>query len=236
MSLTTSLRQAGSYLFDLIFPISCVICGREETYLCQSCLDRLPRVPKQICLACGQSAPYGKTHPGCISRRAVDGSIAGLNYQDGRVSRIVRIFKYNFVSDLAGPLAQPVLAGVREQGLTGYFAQFVLVPVPLHPRRHNWRGFNQAELLAHALAGQLGIPVESGLIARQKFTKPQVKLSREERKRNLADAFAVCADVANKKILLVDDVITSGATANELAELLKRKAAAEVWVIAAAHG
>jgi ComF family protein len=125
---------------------------------------------------------------------------------------------------------------MEEQGLLDYFEDFIIVPVPLHPRRMNWRGFNQSELLGQTLAEKLKLPAEKNLVARKKHTKPQVKLSADERKRNIENAFELSANVDGKKILLVDDLVTSGSTANELAKLLKKHKAAEVWMISAAHG
>src|SRR3989344_7225576 len=129
-----------------------------------------------------------------------------------------------------------LLEVAKNQGLAEYFSDFVLVPVPLHRKRHNWRGFNQAELLSGALSVSLNIPLNKTLVSRRKATKPQVKLSALERKRNVENAFALSGNPANKKIILVDDVITSGSTLNELAKLLKKHKASEVWALTVAHG
>jgi len=140
------------------------------------------------------------------------------------------------VSDLAKPLSQFIVEAIQTQGLHDYFKNFVIVPVPLHARRLNWRGFNQSELLSEVLAQKLGIQIKKELVKRHKFTQPQVRLNLEDRKRNVTNAFELTHEVLGQKILLVDDVVTSGSTANELAKLFKRAHASEVWIVSAAHG
>jgi len=185
---------------------------------------------------CEKPAPFGKTHPICVTRNCVDGSISALTYKDKNVKRIIEVFKYNFVSDLAAPLAELIVETINKQNLENYFQDFVLVPIPLHPRRKNWRGFNQAGLLSMELSKLLNIKIEDKLVSRVKYTKPQVNLGSDDRKKNMLGAFALNGIGFNKKIILVDDVITTGSTANELAKILKRAGAEEIWVLTAALG
>jgi len=236
MKLTENIKKFGKNILDLVFPISCLACGLEQTHLCASCQTKLNRVEKQACIACQQPAPFGKTHPNCLTKNIVDGALCALSYKDKNVERVIEAFKYNFVSELSKPLAELMMETVRRQELSDYFKDFIIIPVPLHPRRFNWRGFNQAELLIQSLSERLNIPQDLKLVIRSKFTQPQVKLSAEERKRNLNNAFTVLGNPAGKKILIVDDVITSGSTINELAKILKRSGANEVWALCAAHG
>ncbi|MEO8065629.1 MAG: phosphoribosyltransferase family protein [Candidatus Doudnabacteria bacterium] len=235
-NLSKNFKKLGQGFLDLLFPISCLICGADGTYLCGKCLGNLPRLPHQQCLVCQTPAPFGKTHVACVSRNTVDGSIAALSYKDRNVHKIIQTFKYNFVSDLALPLTEAILEELKKQNLADYFRQFAVVPVPLHVRRLNWRGFNQAELLAGKLAETLDLRIEKDLVVRKKFTSPQIKLDATARKRNMENAFNLIGDATDKKILLVDDVVTSGSTANELAKLFKQGKASEVWLITAAHG
>lgn len=236
MPVKDNLKKLGGYIADLVFPISCLICWKEGCFLCDNCQPKLSRMEKQLCLSCQKPAPYGKTHPDCLTRNTVDGAVAALNYKDPHVRKIIETFKYNFVSDLAVPLAAAIAETLTSENLDDFFSDFIIVPVPLHSQRFNWRGFNQAELLASALAEKLKIKIDNKLIHRNKFTRPQVELSAEERQRNMDNAFNLVGDAANKKILLVDDVVTSGSTAAELAKLLKRAHASEVWIVTAAHG
>jgi competence protein ComFC len=236
MEIFSVIKRLGGHITDLVFPISCLVCGQDGKYLCEQCFVKLPKLQKQQCLVCQKPSPFGKTHPECASRNKVDGALSALTHKDKYVHKIIWVFKYNFVSTLAEPLAQLITETISQQRLDNYFNEFIVVPVPLHPRRFNWRGFNQAELLAQALSEKLNICMKESLIVRNKFTKPQVNLNAEERKRNLENAFNLLGDITNKKILLVDDVITSGSTANEMAKILKQGKATEVWIVSAAHG
>ncbi len=223
-------------MLDLVFPVSCLVCSKEGSYLCLACAAKLPPLEHQQCLACQKPAPFGKTHPECVTRNTVDGALSALTHKDKHVQNIIWTFKYNFVSSLAEPLSELMINTISQQGLNDYFRDFLVIPVPLHSRRQNWRGFNQAELLSQALSSRLETTIDNQIVRRTKFTKPQVKLTADERKRNLENAFEITSDVTNKKILLVDDVITSGSTAHELAKLFKHKHTSEVWIISAAHG
>lgn len=236
MSYIENFKRLGRGILDLVFPISCLVCGRDGEFLCSDCLAKLPRLEKQKCIVCTKPSPFGKTHPDCVTRNTVDGMICAASYQDKNTKKIIETFKYNFVSDLSKPLAQMITETVISQNLLEYFQEFILVPVPLHKKRLNWRGFNQAVLLAMELSQNLKIPIEDKLAIRDKHTKPQVNLTADERKRNIENAFSVTSEVAGKKILLVDDVVTSGSTANEIAKLLKSNKAAEIWILAFAHG
>lgn len=236
MELKNAIKRAGQEFLDLLFPVTCLVCGRDGMFLCDKCLIELPKLEKQQCLVCQTPAPFGKTHINCVSKNTIDGSIAALPYKDRQVNKIIETFKYNFVSDLALPLTKAIQTELAKQDLSDFFRDFIVVPVPLHARRFNWRGFNQAELLATKIAENLGLQVNNKLIIRNKFTKPQVKLDASERKRNMENAFSLSGDASGKKILLVDDVVTSGSTANELAKLLKHNHAQEVWILTAAHG
>lgn len=237
MNYLENLEKLGRGILDLVFPISCIVCGADGEFLCAKCQKNLQQLEKQLCLSCHKPAPFGKTHPECLTKSTVDGSIAALDYKNPDIKNLIKIFKYNFVSDLANPLSELIVEAIDNQGLDEYFEDFTIVPVPLHQRRLNWRGFNQSALLSTKLAERLRIKIDNQLVARQKNTTPQAALKHaEERKKNIENAFNLIGDATNKKIVLVDDLVTSGSTANEIAKLLKRSNAAEVWIITAAHG
>ncbi|OGE79712.1 MAG: hypothetical protein A2660_03015 [Candidatus Doudnabacteria bacterium RIFCSPHIGHO2_01_FULL_45_18] len=236
IGITKLFKKLGQAILDLVFPIACLVCSVDGTYLCQKCHDKLARLAKQKCLVCQKPSPFGKTHPECRTKNSVDGAIAALDYKNRDVQKIIETFKYNFVSDLAVPLSELLVEAIKSQNLSEYFQDFIIVPIPLHTRRHNWRGFNQALLLSQTLSEHLNIPLQDQLVRRHKFTKPQTTLNAEARKKNIENAFELSGNPENKKILLVDDVVTSGSTANELAKLLKRGKAAEVWILTSAHG
>lgn len=236
MNLLKNLKKLGHAMLDLLFPITCLVCGQDSVFLCEKCFDNLPRLEKQQCLVCQTPTPFGKTHPDCVSKNKLDGILSALPYRDPSIKKIIETFKYNFVSELKIPLSRLIIETIRKENLTEYFREFIIIPVPLHQRRYNWRGFNQAQLLADELSKILRIPVDNTTVTRFKFTKPQTKLTHDERKRNMENAFAINGLVADKKFLLVDDVVTTGSTLNEIARILKSAQASEIWAVTAAHG
>lgn len=236
MKLVQNIKTLGQALADLVFPVYCLVCKKEGEFLCDSCALKLPGLEKQLCLVCEKPAPYGKTHPECSSKNKIDGIISALPYRDPKVSELIETFKYQFIHDLSPRLADLLIAEIKKQSLEGYFSEFTIIPVPLHKHRLNWRGFNQSELIAEALAQKLDIPVDKTLVERIRHTKPQVKMDRAKRLENITGAFKLNSPQTTDKYLLVDDVVTTGATLNEIAKLLKKGGAPEVWAVTVAHG
>lgn len=237
MDIFSHLKQAGAFIADLLFPISCVICGHTGVYLCDPCRQKLPELPQQLCIVCKKPAPFGKTHVSCASRNTLDGVIAALTYTHPDTKKLIETFKYEFIFHLGKPLSKLIIQTIANNELEDYFQEFKLLPVPLHPRRQTWRGFNQAELLGQVLAADLKIPMLDQLLIRSKFTQPQTKLQASAREHNIKDAFQLTtSSLPGSKFILVDDVFTTGATLNEIAKLLKRAGAVEVWAATIAHG
>jgi ComF family protein len=140
----------------------------------------------------------------------------------GRAGQAVRRLKYLRSTSLAAFMSQSLAQVVESEGIE----YDVAVPVPIHWFRLTWRGFNQAELLCS------DVPKKAQVLRRTRPTRPQAGLTVAERLTNLEDAFEVTVDVAGKRILLVDDVVTSGRTAKECAKALKSAGAVEVGVLA----
>lgn len=145
----------------------------------------------------------------------------------GTARALVTALKYRCVAEAAFPLAEGMVA-VLPPG--DYDA---LVPVPLHAHRLRERGFNQARLLCDALGGLLGLPVLDAL-CRVRYTKAQAKLDSDARQENVRGAFERCADVRGKRLVLVDDVRTTGATAENCARILREGGAQSVILLTAA--
>jgi ComF family protein len=140
---------------------------------------------------------------------------------------IIHHLKYADRVSLAGPLGDILRECLQKESFQGD----VVVPVPLHRSRERIRGFNQAELLA----SRTGLPVDNRILRRRKNTPSQTGLTRNERKRNLAGAFEVRGEAAGRKMILVDDVYTTGSTMNEIARTLKRAGAERVEVLTVAR-
>jgi ComF family protein len=156
---------------------------------------------------------------------------ASLGPYEGGLRALVHELKYRGRQRVAARLADLIAADLRARAVLTTGA--VLVPVPLHPRRKRERGFNQSEVLARALARRLPVAVCPQALARRRDTPPQTGLSAAGRRRNVAGAFAVrqAARVAGRVVVLIDDVLTTGATAHACARLLRQAGAAEVRLL-----
>ncbi len=171
----------------------------------------------------------------------MDGLISVLAYK-GIVKRLLYQFKYPpYLSDLKTVLGALLYEGLIQQAAFIKFTEnknLVLVPVPLHASRLRKRGYNQAELLANVLSQKLEVPVKN-LLMRTKDSKPQYKLTKEERGKNISDAFAINRKFINfpkgRNAILVDDIATSGITMRECAKVLKRNGIQKVLGITLAH-
>jgi len=235
-------------LLDLVFPAPCHTCGRpldrqRRSALCGVCWDRLERVPPGGCARCGWSFPdpaggRGAEHPLCQRcRESVDHfqlARAVLLYREAGVARdAILLCKHAGRRPLLRHLAALLAA---EAPLHLALADWDgLVPVPLHWLRRWRRGFNQAEVLARAVGRKHALPIVSALV-RVRRTPPQ-QGGAAARRQNVRGAFAVRtpATIAGRRLLLVDDVFTTGATANAAASALLASGAAEVGVLTLAR-
>ncbi len=207
----------------MLFPAVCAGCRLPlepgTAPVCGRCAARLPRCP--FPLLPGRGRPLDGAFSPFLYEGVCRDLILALKYQ-GRTS---------LVPFLADRMAEETLRrlGNRPADLA--------LPVPLHPTRLRERTFNQAELLAGAVARRVGIPCETELLIRCRPTRPQAELTREERSRNVRGAFDLRqgSPVKGQRLLLVDDVLTTGATAEACAKLLKSAGAQSVWVVTAAR-
>lgn len=206
--------------------------------VCAACLAKVePLKAEYCCVTC--RAPFANAFPldehgQCgLCRSGLSGFDAAYSYgfYEGRLRELIQIFKYGKVSTLAGPLGEHLAAALpRDQQYDA------IVPMPMHWWRQFSRGFNQAELLAADLGRRTGLPVV-GLVRRKKATRPQAGLTGAKRRANVAAAFRIPhpSRAAGKRLLLIDDVLTTGATAGACARELKRAGAARVTVLTVAR-
>jgi ComF family protein len=230
-------------LFNLVFPDDCRVCGLPLRNLsripvCPDCLSEpKPFVAECFCSVCRtpfiNSAPLDAQGRCALCRRGLTGFDGAYSYGDyaGTLRKLIHLFKYNGVSPLAEPLGRLL---VRALPRTESFD--AIVPMPLHWMRHWQRGFNQSELLGKVLAKRTGLPLVQAM-RRRKRTPPQAGLTSAERRTNVAGAFEVRNGSLSRgsHVLLIDDVLTTGATAGACAAVLKRSGAGRVTVLTLAR-
>ena len=193
----------------------CLVGNQSSRYLCDACLKAL--VPARHEFLSGEMAEAG-----------ISGSAAPFAYAQPVIG-LVRALKYGHLPG-AGDLLWPHMACL----MSDRASEFDLVmPVPLHPDREYERGYNQSEMLARGIVRELNIPL-SGALHRIRSTRKQAQLSHEARLTNLTGAFAAGDEVAGRRILLIDDVLTTGSTVMECARALKKAGAGSVYVCTAA--
>ena len=234
------LREVCDALVSLAFPAPCRICEAtldtaSRIPICRECLGSLRPLSGPLCEGCGRpflSAVAGTAHrPLChLCRRGVYAFTLARSYgaYDGAMVRAITLLKYHAVTPLGGWFAARLAEMVARQPEA--FGADVVVPVPLHPSRLRERGHNQAELIARPLARRLRLPLRSYLLVRTKPRPEKLKLTRQERWRTVRGAYALRAGtrVDKLRVLLVDDVFTTGATSDACARALRQAGAASV--------
>ncbi|TSC84685.1 MAG: amidophosphoribosyltransferase [Parcubacteria group bacterium Gr01-1014_13] len=198
---------------DLLFPKFCVNCEKEGVWLCEACLSLENLAQEDRAVA------------------NLDGITALFNYGDNTISKLIQMFKYNYLLEIADIFEKII----TETKFNNTWTDFVIIPVPLHARRERERGLNQAEVLAMMFAKKFGLSINKNL-NRVVYTVQQAKLSGEERRQNLKDAFVFKGGAVPEKVLLVDDVYTTGATMQECARVLKNNGVKVVWGLVLAKG
>ena len=223
----------GLSALDLLFPSQCLGCGKHGSFLCPSCETSLPRLEPPYCKMCAQPVTSGSLCRDCVSAppAAVDGIRAPF-LMEGAIQEAIHALKYRNLRAAAPTLGRLLALWLESNPLHGD----VLVPVPLHRRRLRGRGYNQSALLAKEVGKRAGLPVVEYLLVRTRDTPSQVSLpSREERARNVEGSFKCVGKVQGQKIILVDDVVTTGSTLSACATALRFGGAGSVWGLALAR-
>jgi len=227
-------RNIWADLLTLFFPVRCVNCHQAGVLFCRECQRKVELVLPPLCPLCGSPSSFDNQL--CFQCQqaapAIDG-IRSVAVFEGPLRQAVHAFKYRGLRSLAAPLASLMVVYCRRDPLPAD----VIVPVPLHRSRLRERGYNQAALLAQALGNEIGLPVRKDWLVRTRATPPQVGLDASERKMNVAGAFH-CRDgdaVAGCRVLLVDDVCTTGATLESCSLALRQAGARSVWAFTLAR-
>jgi len=232
--------QAKEFFLNLIFPPYCINCQSEGSYLCQDCLSLIDVSSNQYCPFCRPPKIVfdGKTCNFCKRTKNLDGLYSAAPYQNFIIKKTIAQFKYEpYVKALSVPLSLLIIKHFQLLDQKFDWNDAVLIPIPLTKRKIRQRGFNQSEEISRELSVPLGIPLVSNVVLKIKETLPQVELSGSQREENVKGVF-FCKNpeaVRDKKILLIDDVFTTGSTMEECARVLKCADAREVWGIVAAR-
>jgi len=222
---------------DYIFPKNCFGCRQEGEYLCSACFNKIEYLNDLVCFLCHRIDFKNGICPDCAQSSCIDQIVVATAYTDNFVGRQVEGLKYDFVEELSEPLAKILIEQINRQNLAETVRRSMIVPIPLHRKRLIERGFNQAEALAKLIAMKYDNQVEIRLLRRSKETAQQAKLSRSERRENVQGAFMVEArKTMPETVILIDDVLTTGATFMEAAKCLKSAGVSKVICLAVCHG
>ena len=241
MSALAKFNRLGA-IASLLYPPACTICSASvaaSEYLCAECDAKVTRIVPPFCAKC--SEPFAGAISGAFTcancahqTLHFDAAVAAYRSR-GIIRRVILDFKYGRQIHLRHPVARWLLAALDDDRLRGRRFN-IIIPVPLHPARHRQRGFNQAGLLAELLSAHMSIQAKPAL-ERIRCTTTQTAFDRAERMENLHGAFRLRknADVRDLRVLLIDDVLTTGSTLSECARVLKKAGALSVHAATAAR-
>ncbi|MEK7515103.1 MAG: phosphoribosyltransferase family protein [Patescibacteria group bacterium] len=222
---------------DAVFPPRCVACDTlpsdpRDRYLCRACAGRIPVHSSGQCIGCAHTTPRGTACPTCAPAWNIHALYAATHFQHPTVRAALHAYKYGCIEDLHQPLGRLALRALKRisRAHNPFEHNPLIVPVPLHTRRLNWRGFNQAEHIAHTIANATQQTFEPIALVRNHHSEAQVRHSRTERFLSVQNLFS-CTNpslVKGKDVLLVDDVCTTGATLDACATALRAAGASTV--------
>jgi ComF family protein len=232
------------FFLDLLFPPLCHSCrafipNAGRIHICTDCLATSRSLDSPFCTVCG--VPF-RTEGGldhlcgdCLSKPPAFAAARAAVVYEGAVRELIHRFKYSGRVQARRPLG--LLLAERLAGFVHDVAPDLILPVPLHPKRLRRRGFNQAVLLGELVSREWGVPMARRVIRRVRWTEPQITLAAGDRAANVRGAFAVADPdiVRGKRILLIDDVMTTGSTLSECARMLGKAGAAAVFAAVVAR-
>lgn len=219
---------------DILYPPRCPVChgivNPRSAFACEACLAKLHRIRAPRCFKCGKEMEQeGREFcPDCCrGDHSFDQGISVFRYDD-LMRGSVAAFKFHNKREYAEFYGMELAAALEP--FLGKWNPQVCVPVPLHRKKRKSRGYNQAELLALQISRRCEIPVRFNLVERIKETSPQKELGRKKRKNNLKNAFKIKEhDVELKRVLLVDDIYTTGSTIDAISEILRGAGVKEIY-------
>ena len=222
--LPQSLKHTLKRFSQILLPSSCLLCGADSDtrLLCAACYADLPLAPQPHCPQCGDRTTHGERRGACLTDPPAFTRTFAIFSYEFPVDRIIHAFKYGHqlaIADWASEIFVQALAGEPYD---------LIIPLPLHPDRLRQRGFNQSAEIARRLGKKLRLPLDCHSLIRTRATAPQAELALKERTRNVRGAFECQRDLNGQRLLLIDDVMTTGATLREAARILKLHGAAQI--------
>lgn len=205
---------------DLIYPPHCVVCREaEDGYLCPKCSEKITLIVPPVCRKCGTPCE-SYTCEQCRDREYAFECARSAGVFDGVLREAIHALKYRNLIVTADPLAEILIKAFPQTGFVGTVD--TVVPIPIHRSRMVDRGFNQSEELAFRLARRIGLPVETRVLRKARKTRHQVDLPFDLRATNVQGSFVVRRPekIRGKRVLLIDDVFTTGSTLDEAARVL----------------
>lgn len=233
------IRKAGKLFLDMLYPRRCPVCHDIAvpggSRICNVCREKLKPITGPRCFRCSkplkrEEQEYCKD---CRKTRLFDQGIGIFPYGSVLQESLFKL-KYGKRQEYGSFYGQ--IAAVYSREIIRNWGVEIIILIPLHRKRMEKRGYNQAELIAEALGKTLCIPVDSRLMKRKVNTRPQKELDYRERKQNMKNAFFLKGENRYRRILLVDDIYTTGSTIEAAAELLKRNGAENVFFLTIAMG
>lgn len=240
------MSNLKSFILDILFPRHCLGCDILLTdenghYVCHSCLRGIKFLNTFACAFCASPVVKGATCPYCRQDHSLDRLLVVTSYEGIIIKRVVKSTKYRFVRTLAEQVGVLMANYVKKQaGRWLDVNGIIIVPVPLHPKRLRWRGFNHAEIMAKTAGQEFGFEVITDALTRVRDNKPQADMpDQKSRIANMAEGTFQCVKpdaLHGQRVLLIDDLSTTGSTLEDCARALKGAGTKEVIGLVFARG
>jgi ComF family protein len=232
------------YILDSFFPIECLCCKTEGDFICAKCQKKIFIKRIQTCPNCHRPSQFGKFCNSCQAQKNFQGVLAMSDYKDRLTEMLIKKYKYNFLKGLSQNFASILSGFFNQEAISDnkifskyLYNEILIIPVPLHRKRLNWRGFNQSEELARKFAANYNFCFDQKNLLKKIHTQPQAKLKGNERLENLKNCFDWQGEkITHKCVILIDDVATTCSTLNECALALKKAGAKNIWALVLANG
>lgn len=225
------IKDLARKLGEALLPGSCLLCGADsrDQLLCPECSADLPRLPANLCPLCADQTTHGERCGACLKDPPHFERTIALFHYDFPLNRIIHALKYGHQLPVAAWFGKLLAKRIAKEDFDR------IIPLPLHPQRLIERGFNQSAEIARTLGKTLKTAVDLDHVVRTRATAAQADLPHKERRKNVRGAFECRSDLTGQRLLLIDDVMTTGATVNECARVLKLHGAASVTVAVVAR-